>query len=108
MLKHITFNQKEQTYSYISDQEFNMEFDLLAGELYSHEIQAKHFKALAEKVKEDLKALCKYKAHMSESFALIEKTRKGNVDYAKIPELQGVDLEDYRKTETKYWELNKI
>lgn len=33
-------------------------------------------------------------------------TRKGNVDYKKIPELQGVDLEPYRKKGSEYWALN--
>lgn len=32
-------------------------------------------------------------------------TRKGNVDYKKIPELQGVDLESYRKKGSEYWAL---
>lgn len=29
--------------------------------------------------------------------------RKGAVDYGKIPELRGVDLEQYRKESTKFW-----
>lgn len=31
--------------------------------------------------------------------------RKGNVDYSKIPELQGVDLERYRKAGSTYWKI---
>lgn len=31
--------------------------------------------------------------------------RKGNVQYAKIPELQGVDLEEYRGKPSVYWTL---
>jgi putative phage-type endonuclease len=32
--------------------------------------------------------------------------RKGNVDYAKIPALQGLDLEQYRKAGGEYWRLS--
>lgn len=35
--------------------------------------------------------------------ALIE--RKGSVDYNKVPELKGVDLEAYRKESTSYWSV---
>lgn len=31
--------------------------------------------------------------------------RKGNVDYSKIPELQGIDLEPYRKAGSSYWKI---
>ena len=31
--------------------------------------------------------------------------RKGNVDYSKIPELQGIDLEHYRKAGSTYWKI---
>jgi hypothetical protein len=32
--------------------------------------------------------------------------RKGAVDYAKIPALQGLDLEQYRKAGGEYWRLS--
>ena len=32
-------------------------------------------------------------------------SRKGNVEYSKVPELEGVDLETYRKEPTNYWRL---
>ena len=31
--------------------------------------------------------------------------RKGSVDYSKIPELQGIDLEPYRKAGSSYWKI---
>lgn len=34
-----------------------------------------------------------------------QKTRKGSVDYAKVPELKGVDLEPYRKKDSTFWEV---
>ncbi len=34
--------------------------------------------------------------------------KKGNVDYTKIPELDFVDLEKYRKPETEYWKVSEV
>jgi putative phage-type endonuclease len=34
--------------------------------------------------------------------------RKGNVDYTKIPELQSIDLESYRKNHSEYWRLTLV
>jgi len=34
-------------------------------------------------------------------------SRKGNIDYANIPELKGVDLEKYRKEPISYWKVTK-
>lgn len=31
--------------------------------------------------------------------------RKGSIDYKKVPELKGVDLEQYRKNSSEYWSL---
>lgn len=32
--------------------------------------------------------------------------RKGSVDYAKVPELKGVDLDNYRKPSSEYWRIS--
>jgi putative phage-type endonuclease len=40
--------------------------------------------------------------------SLCQIRRKGNVDYSKIPELRGVDLEKYRKSSTNSWRINLI
>lgn len=37
--------------------------------------------------------------------ALCQVTRKGNVDYSKIPELKGIDLEKYRKGSSSSWRI---
>ncbi len=36
---------------------------------------------------------------------LSKVVKKGNVDYSKVPELQDVDLEQYRKKSSSYWSL---
>lgn len=38
-------------------------------------------------------------------FHLYQSSRKGNVDYAKVPELKNVDLEKYRKPTSYSWRL---
>lgn len=35
-------------------------------------------------------------------------TRKGNVQYSDIPELEDIDLEQYRKPPTEYWKIQEI
>jgi len=37
--------------------------------------------------------------------SLTQCSRKGTVDYSKIPEIRGVDLERYRKQATTYWKI---
>lgn len=36
---------------------------------------------------------------------LTKVERKGSIDYKKVPELEGVDLEEYRKKPSTYWSL---
>ena len=37
--------------------------------------------------------------------SLCQIQRKGNVDYSKIPELRGVDVEKYRKPAINSWRI---
>lgn len=37
---------------------------------------------------------------------LTRSVRKGAVQYAQVPELQGIDLEKYRKSPSEYWRLS--
>lgn len=59
--------------------------------------------------KEEIKNAILKKAddhEVCESGLFVRKaTRKGNVDYKKIPELSVVDLEQYRKSPIEYWEI---
>jgi predicted phage-related endonuclease len=68
----------------------------------------KELSALADKAKEALEAarkelveLCEAPKTRGGGVTVITTTRKGNVDYKKIPELQGVDLEQYRGESTE-------
>lgn len=39
---------------------------------------------------------------------LTRSMRKGNVQYAQVPELQGIDLDKYRKSPADYWRLSAL
>lgn len=53
----------------------------------------------------DLIKLCKEKPRREGGYALARTIRRGNVDYPAIPELRGVDLDFYRKTNIVAWKL---
>jgi putative phage-type endonuclease len=38
---------------------------------------------------------------------ITQHVRKGSVDYSKIPELKGLDLEPYRKSPSSYWKIRE-
>ncbi len=62
-----------------------------------------------EKEEEDLRKQLIFLAGESNTkgggISLCQVTRKGNVDYAKIPELKNVDLEQYRKSGSTCWRI---
>ena len=66
------------------------------------EAEEKAFKAIEEEVK--AYASRSGKSSLKGFGATISQvTRQGNVDYKKIPELKGVDLDKYRGKSTTYW-----
>lgn len=102
-LPNSDFTERHYTHS-----EFNLEFDLLADSLYRAQQQAKELELDIKQLNKRLQALCNNVPHMSSLYAFIQKSRKGSVDYARIPELKEVDLEEYRKEECHYWQLSKL
>lgn len=86
------------------------------------EIKKKGAKALAKRYQyldQKIKALEAEKKEVKDKFLglvdhprmtcsgvlVLKVERAGNVDYAKIPELKGVDLEKYRKAATSYYKI---
>ena len=62
-----------------------------------------------ERKKEVLEELVKIAGEVDAEICgkkLTKVERKGSVDYAKVPELKGVDLEQYRKAGSSYWKLS--
>lgn len=85
----------------------DLEFDLLADQLYRVKQELKQYEALEKKLTEQLKDLCKNVSYMTESYAFVYIKRIGSVDYSKVPELKGVNLEPYRRAGTFAWTLSK-
>lgn len=56
----------------------------------------------------DSATFLKHKNLQCNGMSVQEISRKGNIDYAKIPELAQIDLEQYRKKETKFVQIKLI
>ncbi len=77
------------------------EYKKLSKQIHDLEILRDHYKEIIlEKAKESghTRLICA-------GIKVRQETRVGAVDYAKIPELQGVDLERYRKAHSTYWKF---
>jgi hypothetical protein len=59
-------------------------------------------------VREHLIGLADNQSCRGAGIQLTKYTRQGNVEYAKIPELRGVDLSAYRKPPIDAWRLSKV
>ena len=59
-----------------------------------------------EEIRKELISLTEGKNSMGCGIKLSKYLRKGSVDYNKVPELQGVDLESYRKKPMEYWRVS--
>lgn len=58
-----------------------------------------------EEIKKKLVSLCGNVNSKGAGICLSQVTRKGNVDYASIPELKNIDLDKYRKSSTTSWRV---
>jgi len=70
------------------------------------EIKSKEL--LLSSVKEQLIRLAADKPCLGETLRVEKLTRKGVIDYAKIPELKDVDLEKYRRESTSYYKISVV
>ena len=72
------------------------------------EMKAKVDDAEARKkeILKELVALSKERNAIICGRKLTKVERKGNVNYKKVPELQGVDLEPYRNASSEFWKLS--
>lgn len=80
----------------------------LVGKYRSLSKEINALEAERDIAKEELLALAKAKGHprlKCDGMKLLQVSRIGNVDYKKVPELAGVDLEQYRKASSSYWKM---
>lgn len=59
-------------------------------------------------LKQMLKDISEGKNSKGFGVAFYKTLRKGNVDYAKIPELEGINLEKYRKEPFEVWTVRRV
>lgn len=59
-----------------------------------------------KEIKEKVIEVSEGKNVIGNGIRLQKLLRKGNIDYAKIPELENVDLEKYRKPTTQMWRIS--
>lgn len=62
-------------------------------------------KRAEKEAREKLIAKMKHQNNICEGVKIQQIIRKGDVQYKMIPELEGVDLDKYRKDPTTYWKL---
>jgi len=67
--------------------------------------QLKELEKKEKALKEQLISLSQNQNTLGSGIKVSKVLRKGNVDYSKIPELQGVNLESYRKDPIEYWKI---
>ena len=84
-----------------SSEEFLME----AQEYMKWKNQQDIAKKEADRRKENLVKLANGMNSIGNGFKLQQVMKKGNINYDAIPELEGVDLEQYRKKSTTYWKV---
>lgn len=72
---------------------------VLADELLKSRIEIKKLEARNDEIEKELKKISNHPVvNFGGKLKLIRYFRKGSVDYAKVPQLKGVDLEPYRKS----------
>ena len=77
-----------------------------AKEVYNIQVKIKALKKQESEHIAELKRLSEEKPSQGHGFVFNIVVRPGTVDYKKIPQLHGVDLEPYRKDAVSYWKLS--
>lgn len=89
--------QKEQA----SDLELSKAYIELEDHIKDLNEELKHLKA-------KIIAKAEYNQELIGCLKVSKSTRAGTVDYAKVPELKGVDLEQYRKKPSTSWRFTRV
>lgn len=69
--------------------------------------ELEELKAREEELREQLVCLSGKTNAMGSGIRISRVLRKGNIDYKNIPQLQGLDLEPYRKPTTESWRISQ-
>lgn len=82
------------------------------GELWAHEAyiasqKRKELERVERELLDKLKVLAAGQTTVWGEFIFVKTMRAGSINYAAIPELMNVRLEEYRKSEVESWTLTK-
>lgn len=58
-----------------------------------------------ERLRQQLISLCQNQSSIGGGLRVSRILRKGSIDYAKVPQLQGINLEKYRKKPVECWKI---
>jgi hypothetical protein len=85
------------------DKSGDSSFCELEYEYISIEDQIKLLQERQEKLREEIIEKCEDQRCRGKFLTVSKGTRKGTINYASIPFLKGVDLEQYRKPGSNFW-----
>jgi hypothetical protein len=77
----------------------------VAHELYEAQKMRKYYTQIEDKLHDILVELSKGESSVGSIYRFAKIDRKGSVDYTKVTELIGVNLESYRKPSSTSWKL---
>ena len=79
----------------------------IAKEAYEAQQQRKKYERIEKEALDELKTLSEGKTTEYGEFVFSKTLRAGSINYAAIPELLNVRLEEYRKADVESWSLTK-
>ncbi len=65
------------------------------------------YEHIAERLKQEIISLTNEQEARGHGYKLVKLPQKGAVDLTKIPQLEGIDLDQFRKPATNFWKLQK-
>jgi len=93
----------EKDYKIMTSQEWQD----IAGRWLSTKKQLKELEKAEAELRGSLILMTEERNCTGSGVCVQKKLRKGNVDYSKIPELQGKNLDIFRKSNIEYWQIEE-
>jgi hypothetical protein len=86
----------------------NPEWCDLASKWKKNHIQLKILEEEDRILRENLIALCEHQSSAGNGIRVMRFLRKGSIDYGKIPQLKGLNLDKFRKEPMECWKVSDI
>lgn len=85
-----------------------LELDGFVNEWMKVKSLMKSLEEKEEELRKNIVGFCGEESAITDQIKILRYHRKGNIDYAQVPELIGVDLEKYRKAPISSWKLTEL